>query len=59
MVWRIDDGGVVDLFLHYPKENIRSDPYLYVDHNLVAILVTLVAILEHSCSRIIFSIYLK
>jgi len=43
MVWRMDDGGVVDLFIHSSKENIVSYPYLYVDHTHVPIRVAPVA----------------
>lgn len=47
MMWRMDDGGVVDLFFHSPKENIRFYPSLYVNHNPVAILVNLVALQDN------------
>ena len=40
MAWRIDCGGVVDLFIHSPKENIGTEASLYADHNPVAILVS-------------------
>jgi len=59
MVWRMEDGGVVDSYFHSSKENIRSDPSLYVDHNLLEILVTHVAIPEYSFSKIVLSISLK
>lgn len=39
MVWRMDDDGVVDLFFHSPKENIKHEPSLYLYHNPKAILV--------------------
>lgn len=41
---RMDDGGVVNLFFHPPKENIIYDPSLYVDHNPVVNLVNLIAL---------------
>lgn len=53
------DGGVANLFFHSPKVNIGFEPPLYVSHNPVAILVTPVAILEHSCSGIVLFISLK
>jgi len=43
MVWRMDDKGMVDLFLHSLKLNIGFDPFLYFDHNLVEIMVNPVA----------------
>ena len=59
MVWNMGDGGVVDLFHHSPKENIGANLSPYADQNLVAIMVTPVAILEHSCSEIVLSVSLK
>ena len=41
----MDDGGVVDLFLHSPKENIGFDPSLYANHTPVANMVLPIAIM--------------
>jgi len=37
MMWIMDDGGVVDLYFHSPKEKMRLDPFLCVYHNIVAL----------------------
>lgn len=53
MVYKTDDIGAVDLFFYSPKEKIRSNPSLYVDHNPVANMENPVAVLEQSCNILV------
>lgn len=59
VVWKMNYEAMLDPISCSYMKNIIYKPLFYSDHNPVAIMVSLVEYLEHSCSIIVLSISLK
>lgn len=53
MVWRMDYGGVMDLYFRSPMESIKIEPVIYAIHNPIEKLRQSYSTIEKSCSRLV------